>query len=83
MNNKEKLIAASMLKELSSKLGNECCNDWYFPESWTENEKICFVSEYHEWNGDPEEFDARRLILPDFAVASFLAHKIRNDNGGA
>ena len=79
MNDKEKLIAASMLKELSSKLGNECCNDWSFPASWSEDEKITFVKEYHDWNGDPEEFLETHLHLPDFCVASFLAHKLRND----
>jgi hypothetical protein len=32
--------------------------------------------EYHEWNGDPEEFNPRFLALHDYAVMSFLAHKL-------
>lgn len=79
LNNKEKLVAASMLEEASSSLGNKRCNDWDFPDSWTHIEKLEFVKDYHEYNGDPEEFDVRYLRLPDFAVASFLAHKLRNN----
>lgn len=82
MNNKEKAIAAAMLDELSNELGNKCCNDWSFPDSWTEEEKANFVMDFHVWNGDPEEFDINCLFLSDHSVASFLAHKILNDKEG-
>ena len=34
-----------------------------------------FVRAYHDWNGDPEEFDPNHLHLPNFAVVEFLASK--------
>lgn len=78
MNTKEMLLAASLLNDYSDALGNRGCNDWEFPADWTQQERIAFVREYHEWNGDPEEFSAAFLHLPDFAVAAFLSYKIRS-----
>lgn len=76
MNTKERKLAVAFLRDLSEVLGNRICNDWKFPSDWTLDERRAFVLEYHTWNGDPEEFDPNFLVLPDFAVASFLAHKI-------
>lgn len=74
MNAKEMLLASEFMKDHSRELGSNGCNDWEFPKSWTHDEKISFVREYHAWNGD--SFDERHLSLPDFAVAAFLAHKL-------
>ena len=79
MNSKEKLIAAEMLESLSNKMADSCCNDWNFPINWSEDEKATFVREFHEWNGDPEEFDPGYLVLSDFCVASFLSSKMLDD----
>lgn len=76
MNAKERLLAAGMLRLASDAFANHGCNDWSFPEDWTQEEKIQFVLEYHEWNGDPEEFNANYLHLPDCAVMDFLADKL-------
>ena len=76
MSEKEKALVKRFLKEHADVIGNRCCNDWDFPEDWTHEEKVQFVREYHEWNGDPEEFDEKFLHLPDFAVVEFLAHRI-------
>ena len=77
MNEKEKLIASSMLDEYSDRLGNDGCNDWDFPPGWTMAEKQVFVKEYHEWNGDPEEYDEKEdPYISNHCVALFLAHKL-------
>lgn len=78
MTNKEIELAAYWLEEASALYGNHGCND--VEESlfkdWTIEERIKFVKEYHEWNGDPEIFDETFLHLPDFAIMGFLSYKL-------
>lgn len=83
LNEKEKQLAAYWLDEASDMYGNHGCNDveekvW---DGWTKEERQQFVKEYHEYNGDPEEFDPNFLHLPDFAIMGFLAHKLRVSAG--
>lgn len=78
MTRKEKKLASYFLELASDVFGNHGCNDvedevW---ENWTLEERQKFVKEYHEWNGDPEEYDENYLHLPDFAIMSFLSHKL-------
>lgn len=77
MNKKEAILAAKMLDEFSEMLGGQCCNDWEFPNDWNLLEKTSFVKEFHDYNGDPEEFDINNISLPDFCVANFLSHKLK------
>jgi hypothetical protein len=79
MTTKELKLASAMLDDFSDKLASNCCNDWEFPEDWDEAERIGFVRGFHEWNGDPEEFDKDYLSLPDFSVAGYLAHILANN----
>ncbi|WP_396180215.1 hypothetical protein [Flavobacterium sp.] len=74
MNEKQKVLASVMLDKYSIVLASNVCNDWHYPENWTEQEKAEFCKGYHDWNGDPEEFDLDNLHLPDFGVAAYLAH---------
>lgn len=76
MNNKEKEMLKALIDDAVDTLSNKGCNDWNFPDDWTKEEKIVFVKEYHDWNGDPEEFDENFLYLQDASVLSFLASKI-------
>ncbi len=76
LNPKEAALVVQFLNEYSDELGNNGCNDWKFPPEWSQSEKETFVKEYHDYNGDPQEFDLTNLNLPDFAVASFLAYKL-------
>lgn len=77
-----KQLAAEMLIDYSCNLGKNRCNDWNFPKDWAHREKAEFCIAYHDWNGDPEEFNPEHLRLPDFAVAAFLASmlEVNNDN---
>lgn len=77
MTPKETLLAAQLLSEASERAGLAVCNDWDFPESWSQKEREDFVAAFHQWNGDPEEFDSKRLRLPDYAVMDFIAFKLR------
>jgi len=49
--------------------------DW--PEGWSTAEKEELIKEYHEWNGDPEEFDPEWLELSDWSTMSFMSDKLR------
>ena len=76
MNEKIKRLIAETLSDYSNQLEFSGCNDWSFPNGWTHQEKVSFCKGYHDWNGDPEEFNEESLWLPDFAVADYLAHLV-------
>ena len=73
---KEKQLAAQMLKDFSHVLGRNVCNDFDFPSDWTAEEINAFCNRYHEWNGDADEIKEPNICLPDYAIAAFLAHLI-------
>ena len=77
MNLKERELAAQMLDAASDEYSDHGCNDWNFPSDWTHEERLTFVKDYHDFNGNPGDFLPTHLHLPDFAVMSFLAHKLR------
>lgn len=76
----EKKLAAQMLEMASEMFGDYTCNDVdeSFYNGWTIEERQKFVKEFHEWNGDPEEYDKKFLHIPDFALMSFLAKKLKD-----
>ena len=80
MDIKQFKLAADLLDIASEEFSNHVCND--IPDEiyrgWTIKERQSFVKEYHEWNGDPKEYDPDHIYLPDWAVMSFLAHKLKN-----
>ena len=45
-------------------------------DGWTLEERQQFVKEFHEWNGDPEEYEETFLHLGDSTIMSFLAAKL-------
>lgn len=73
---KELEIIASLLEGHSDHLSNQCCNDYEWPCNWTDEEKTKFTKEYHDWNGDPEEYTEGDILNSNFSVASFLSSKI-------
>ncbi len=70
-------LAADFLRELADRMSNDRCNDWEYPEDWSGDERREFVRQYHEFNGDPEEFDPTRTRLANFCAVALLAHKLR------
>lgn len=73
MTTKERLLVINLLRGYSEMLSNTGCNDWDFPDDWTEEEKRTFLDEYDWYNSGGEE---RSENIPDYAVASFLAHRL-------
>jgi len=81
MTPKEILLASKMLNEYADRLGNNCCNDWEWPEDWTHEERRLFIKQMHDLNGDPEEFldlDESHDHIPDFCVAWLLSEKLKS-----
>lgn len=75
MNQQLKNMTSFMLELAAEEFGNHGCNDIdsSFWEEMTLEERKEFVKKYHEFNGDPQDFDEDFLELPDFAVMGFLA----------
>lgn len=79
MTKKEKLFCAMLLDMASDEFANHCCNDL------TAAMEACFTAdewdqlnrEYHELNGDPEEFRKGHILPYDWAWMSFMAGKLR------
>lgn len=66
-------LAGEMLREYAERLSCDGCNDWFFPQDWSTQDKEAFVQAFHTWNGDPEEFDPKRLVLGNSSVAGLLS----------
>lgn len=78
MTKKEKELTAKLLDLVSNRLGYNICND--VPDEifdgWTLEEKQELVKNYHDVNGDPEEYDENNTHLPDYALAWYLSNKL-------
>lgn len=69
---------AVLLEDKAERLSVNCCNDFELDQMIPDiDERTKFVKEYHVWNGDPDEFDPKFLELPDFAIARFMADRLR------
>lgn len=80
INKKELSLVYKMLELASEQFSNNVCNDVdeNFYDGWALEERQNFVKEFHEWNGDPEEYDENFLNLGDSMIMSFLAHKVKS-----
>lgn len=78
MTENEQKLTAHLLEMASATFTNNGCNDMpeCFFEGWTQEEKEALKREYHEWNGDPEEYEEGNTDLPDWAIMTFLAAKL-------
>lgn len=72
---KELKLIADLLYMAGNHFGDHACTDLdeRVFSGWSVSERKDFVKKYHEFNGDPDEYDDRHLVLPDFAVMCFLA----------
>lgn len=68
------------LGDYEEELSDRICNDFNLKEFIPEKrEREQFVKDYHNWNGDPEEYNPDNLNLPDFAVVTFLIERLRKE----
>lgn len=83
MTNTEKIIAAKFLEEASNAFSYHGCNDvsseFYEGISKEEVEKL--TTDYNHWNSTDRYDDCEPYHVPDFALMSFLAHKLKQELG--
>jgi len=71
-------LTAKLLDLAADTFSNHGCNDVSeeMYEGWTKEQRQALVKEFHEWNGDPEEYDPEFLHLGDSSLIAFFAAKI-------
>lgn len=81
MTNKEKLFVAALLDLASDEFANHGCNDLSeeLEALFTQEEWDAMNKEYHEWNGDPEEFIPGIILSYDWLWMSWMAEKLRKE----
>jgi hypothetical protein len=88
MTDKEKRMAAMLLKIAAEKFSDHGCNDldreFIRAADLTDEEKVALVTELVAWNGDPDRYGGSEITpdrfdcLMNFELMSFLAHKLRS-----
>lgn len=69
-------------KAISKRGIGKICND-LLPEEkqlLTNEQWVELCKNYHDWNGDPEEFDSKRPVMFDFMVVDFITHLLYENN---
>ena len=56
MNTRDRALLIDLLDEFADRLGNDSCNDWEWPRSWSESYKRDFLDRYNTWADDEEEY---------------------------
>lgn len=81
LTNAEARVVAELLDRASDVFGNHCCNDFDLSDAMSVEERRELVRKYHEYNGDPEEFDPEDdcEYHADFALMSYFAARLRGD----
>lgn len=71
------LLASEMLDEYSDRLGNDGCNDWDWPESWTSEDRALFLAKFHRHNrSQPRDIEDWGDTLGNSSVAYTLAKEL-------
>lgn len=81
MTRAELLITARLLDIAADEFAKHGSNDLTeeVKRMITPNEWDRITREYHNWNGDPEEFRPGKIINNDSAIMAFMAHKLKKE----
>lgn len=71
-------LTATLLRQASEEFSNHGANEVSESlfEKWHPEYRKRFVQDFHKWNGTEDEFDSENLSIPDYALMSFLAHRL-------
>ena len=75
MTPKELKLASEFLKQFSERLGSDGCNDWEFPDDWTNAEITQFKRDICEWNRGGETVSDWENV-PNWVAVGVLASKL-------
>lgn len=59
MNKNDRNLILAFLGELAERFGDDGCNDWCWPTTWSESYKRDFLNRYNDWarkNGEEVDF---------------------------
>lgn len=81
MTRNEKLLTAALLRLASDRFSNHGCSDLGedIENLLTKNQWNTLRKEYHEHNGDPEEYVENQILSYDWLWMSYMAHKLEQD----
>ena len=82
MTQKEKQMAAYLLYKARNEFSNHGCNDVddEIYKGWSLEERRALVKDFHNYNGDPEEYNPDFLHLHDYALMGYFSHKLESEN---
>jgi hypothetical protein len=66
-------LISDLLEMAAEEFSRHGCNDFDLSEWLDPDEQQSFVRGFHEWNGDPEEFNPERPEMGDSCVMSYLS----------
>lgn len=72
-------LASDLLDLASDEFANHRCNDWDYPEGWTQEERDEFAKAYCDWSGAQYR---PGMSLGDNGVMAFLADWLRSGEIG-
>lgn len=78
MTAKQLKLAGEMLALAADQFSNHGCNDWEWPETWTQDERDAFAKAYHEYNGDLENFRPGQR-MNDYSVMYLLGALLEDE----
>ncbi len=81
MTKNEISLTIHLLKMASDEFSNHGCNDYYLAKIIADpEERRALMKQYHEYNGDPEEWRAESNYdyAPDWLLMIFMAKKLQD-----
>jgi hypothetical protein len=80
LSTKEARLTIAVLRYCADILGRKICNDLpeHIAKILTREEWDDMNKRFHIYNGDPEEYRPGDPPLQDFALAAFIAHRIKS-----
>ncbi len=76
MTRKELEVAAEMLRLAADQFSHHGCNDWQFPDHWTQEECDKVTLAMAVASGDPESHEPGRRDAMDWWVMDYLAGRL-------
>lgn len=76
-----KKLLLGFLGQLGDVFSNAGCNDWEFPDDWTDEDILEVAKLYSQINGNSEDYSdwVESRMCDDFSILSVLEHIIEKE----